>query len=1049
MALRGSDSVITRPPNRRRQCILNVSVASSLDPNEAPQFPSFSPSSSRSHNSAATSAANSTPPAVAATGRGEQQLQSIDDTALSAAAGNSGLALRRTYSCPSIPSWEYSPFEQFQKVMQASSEFAAIQKEMEEEDKEDESEDANCKAETKCQESRGDKGISSMGLIERIGLYGIDGIVIKDNNVHAATPTALCDVLCLPYISDEYVDSLLYTHHYFLSTDTMLEQLISRYENPLPCPSHCNLEESNEQVRSSVLKVLQHWASKPKSMLRHCPNSLNIVANFLGTKLRSPHQEMGQAIKALIKNELFEVLCTSEITSRMHWQEDAALPLTKSSPENPVPITGEAETDSIEECVKLLASGPLTVSSIISDSKLNLSPSELDSVISQDTETKITPDMDNKLPETEKVADDVKVKRDKEAEKKSESKEKRGRKGTKLGLLKSRAIGSFQASNKTVSSDVTETSASPASGRHRSSTVDTISPSPPPSTSSRSESSSFLKRHRERETPQLAVISNPTPQEKETTQSKLTHAITAPIQLLKRSGSPSPSPKSSSVYQHRNASPEPPSSTTSHNPSSSTVSPSAAPTVEPPSHPSSAVVARTDNPPKPTSPPPAPPSPSVDPSPIQTEELDPMLKMLLQVSIMKLVGPRCTTEEVSNLLKSQDYCKTRHFNLIKYKQSFPAQLAINTIKETFGMNDDQATEIATSMIKENLIKSCQRRSSTCFVCDDTAYYHFPPEKTKVRAFPPSILLHSSTEEHSVIAFHPLEVARQLTLMAWNLYNDITIFELTNRVWQEKSRAALEAPNTVKYISFSNHVSKWIVSEIVTTEPASKRTAVIERFIEIAQHCFTFSNFNSCFEVMLGLQKSPVSRLKKSWSGLSRAAKEVFNFLVEFTQPTNNFSKYRQRLKQSYGFCVPYVGLLLQDLFFVEEGNKTFLDAEQLANLPTPLAGSKGPYVNFFKLGLLTTAYKNLDAHKQHQYLFRPVEVIQNYITDFAVLEAEDQMYKQSYQREPQQSAVSGGIPKPATPAAPSASHTTPTNITTQPTTKPTITRSKSIRGALL
>lgn len=73
-----------------------------------------------------------------------------------------------------------------------------------------------------------------------------------------------------------------------------------------------------------------------------------------------------------------------------------------------------------------------------------------------------------------------------------------------------------------------------------------------------------------------------------------------------------------------------------------------------------------------------------------------------------------------------------------------------------------------------------------------------------------------------------------------------------------------APNICRMTRWTNHVTRWIVTEIVTVkESARARALVVERMVQIAEHCEKLKNFNGCKELMAGLQSSAVFRLKRT------------------------------------------------------------------------------------------------------------------------------------------------------------------------------------------
>lgn len=89
------------------------------------------------------------------------------------------------------------------------------------------------------------------------------------------------------------------------------------------------------------------------------------------------------------------------------------------------------------------------------------------------------------------------------------------------------------------------------------------------------------------------------------------------------------------------------------------------------------------------------------PAPAPQQELDPMLKLLLQVTVMQLVTPRCTPEDLADTWRSNPICKKYHVGKKKFHNAFPgtninlgfsryaAVGAVAIAMEKYNLNEDQ------------------------------------------------------------------------------------------------------------------------------------------------------------------------------------------------------------------------------------------------------------------------------------------------------------------------------------------------------------------------
>ena len=75
-------------------------------------------------------------------------------------------------------------------------------------------------------------------------------------------------------------------------------------------------------------------------------------------------------------------------------------------------------------------------------------------------------------------------------------------------------------------------------------------------------------------------------------------------------------------------------------------------------------------------------------------------------------------------------------------------------------------------------------------------------------------------------------------------------------------------------------------------------------------------------VLAALNSSTVTRLKRTWDGLSNKHRQSLEGLRKVTEHTRNYAEYRARLRAAAPPCLPFLGLYLTDLTFCSEGNPT-------------------------------------------------------------------------------------------------------------------------------
>uniref|UniRef100_UPI00358EA45D ras-specific guanine nucleotide-releasing factor 1-like n=1 Tax=Myxine glutinosa TaxID=7769 RepID=UPI00358EA45D len=122
---------------------------------------------------------------------------------------------------------------------------------------------------------------------------------------------------------------------------------------------------------------------------------------------------------------------------------------------------------------------------------------------------------------------------------------------------------------------------------------------------------------------------------------------------------------------------------------------------------------------------------------------------------------------------------------------------------------------------------------------------------------------------------------------------------------------------------SEPVSNLVVWEIVRQPDLVQRTAVIEKWVAVADICRCLHNYNGILEIASALNRSAVFRLKKTWARVSKHTKGMIEKLQKIVSSEGRFKNLREALKSCDALCVPYLGMYLTDLAMIEEGTSNF------------------------------------------------------------------------------------------------------------------------------
>ncbi|GAA95817.1 hypothetical protein E5Q_02474 [Mixia osmundae IAM 14324] len=175
----------------------------------------------------------------------------------------------------------------------------------------------------------------------------------------------------------------------------------------------------------------------------------------------------------------------------------------------------------------------------------------------------------------------------------------------------------------------------------------------------------------------------------------------------------------------------------------------------------------------------------------------------------------------------------------------------------------------------------------------------------------------SFDRIGVLDFDPLELARQLTLMESRLFCAITTRELLGQEFSKKQGTAI---NVKAMSSLSTRLTGWVAETIVAEQDAKKRAVLLKYFIKLADRCNCLRNYNCLMAIMAALDSSTISRLKKTWEGLSAKYKQLVECLRKSVEHTRNYSDYRAMIRNAVPPALPFLGLYLTDLTFCQDGN---------------------------------------------------------------------------------------------------------------------------------
>ncbi|XP_039153657.1 guanine nucleotide-releasing factor 2 isoform X11 [Drosophila simulans] len=236
---------------------------------------------------------------------------------------------------------------------------------------------------------------------------------------------------------------------------------------------------------------------------------------------------------------------------------------------------------------------------------------------------------------------------------------------------------------------------------------------------------------------------------------------------------------------------------------------------------------------------------------------------------------------------------------------------------------------------------------------------------------------SGGNQPSLLDLKSLEIAEQMTLLDAELFTKIEIPEV---LLFAKDQCEEKSPNLNKFTEHFNKMSYWARSKILRLQDAKEREKHVNKFIKIMKHLRKMNNYNSYLALLSALDSGPIRRLE--WQKGITEEVRAFCALID---SSSSFRAYRQALAETNPPCIPYIGLILQDLTFVHVGNQDYL--------------SKG-VINFSKRWQQYNIIDNMKRFKKCAYPFRRNERIIRFFDNFKDFMGEEEMWQISEKIKP-------------------------------------------------
>ncbi|XP_032119735.1 ras-specific guanine nucleotide-releasing factor 1 isoform X1 [Sapajus apella] len=235
------------------------------------------------------------------------------------------------------------------------------------------------------------------------------------------------------------------------------------------------------------------------------------------------------------------------------------------------------------------------------------------------------------------------------------------------------------------------------------------------------------------------------------------------------------------------------------------------------------------------------------------------------------------------------------------------------------------------------------------------------------------------ENHSA-----LEIAEQLTLLDHLVFRKIPYEEFFGQGWMKVEKNE-RTPYIMKTTKHFNDISNLIASEIIRNEDINARVSAIEKWVAVADICRCLHNYNAVLEITSSMNRSAIFRLKKTWLKVSKQTKALIDKLQKLVSSEGRFKNLREALKNCDPPCVPYLGMYLTDLAFIEEGTPNY---------------TEDGLVNFSKMRMISHIIREIRQFQQTAYKIEHQAKVTQYLLDQSFVMDEESLYESSLRIEP-------------------------------------------------
>ena len=168
-----------------------------------------------------------------------------------------------------------------------------------------------------------------------------------------------------------------------------------------------------------------------------------------------------------------------------------------------------------------------------------------------------------------------------------------------------------------------------------------------------------------------------------------------------------------------------------------------------------------------------------------------------------------------------------------------------------------------------------------------------------------------------------DIGNKLAQVSISFLNEIKPRELYKGVYLKKDKETT-SPNVVKCINNFNKLTSFIIEDILSYNSPKLRARSYKKWVEICEFCKKHKNYNDCIAIFSALNNYIITGLDLTLKEVKSQTKQTLDHLSIFCTVEGNYKNIRNDMnlcEQKEESFIPYLGMLLKDINFLEESSK--------------------------------------------------------------------------------------------------------------------------------